>query len=76
VLAGASMPSTQTAPPAIVMPDFGWRLSAAEVPDVVSFVCGSWGNLSGAVSSDEVTRVRKTLTIKITGDNINLALMN
>jgi mono/diheme cytochrome c family protein len=66
VLAGASMPSTQTAPSAIAMPEFGWRLSDAEVADVVSFVRSSWGNDSAAVSRDEVGRVRKTLAVQMT----------
>lgn len=61
VLAGASMPSTQTEPFAFAMPDFGWRLSDAEVADVLSFVRNSWGNHAPAVSHDEVGRVRKTL---------------
>ena len=66
VLAGASMPSTQTAPSAFAMPDFGWRLSDAEVADVLSFVRGSWGNHAAAVSRDEVGRVRKALEIQKT----------
>ena len=61
VLAGASMPSTQTAPSAFAMPDLGWRLSDAEVADVLTFVRGSWGNHAAAVSRDEVGRVRKAL---------------
>jgi mono/diheme cytochrome c family protein len=64
VLTGASMPSTQTAPSAIAMPEFGWRLSDAEVADVVSFVRGGWGNHAAAVSRDEVDRVRKTLAVQ------------
>jgi mono/diheme cytochrome c family protein len=64
VLAGASMPSTQTAPSALAMPDFGWRLSDTEVEDVVSFVRSSWGNDSTAVTLDEVGRVRKTLAVQ------------
>jgi mono/diheme cytochrome c family protein len=63
VLAGASMPSTQTAPSAFAMPDFRCRLSDAEVSDVLSFVRGSWGNHAAAVSRDEVGRVRKALAI-------------
>jgi mono/diheme cytochrome c family protein len=66
VLAGSSMPSTQTAPSAFAMPDFGWRLSDAEVADVLSFVRSSWGNHAAAVSRDEVGRVRKTLAIQET----------
>jgi mono/diheme cytochrome c family protein len=61
MLAGASMPSTQTAPSAFAMPDLGWRLSDAEVADVLTFVRGSWGNHAAAVSRDEVGRVRKAL---------------
>jgi mono/diheme cytochrome c family protein len=61
VLAGSSMPSTQTAPSAFAMPDFGWRLNDAEVADVLSFVRGNWGNQAAAVSPDEVGRVRQAL---------------
>jgi mono/diheme cytochrome c family protein len=61
VLDGGSMPSTQTAPSAFAMPDFGWRLSDAEVADVLSFVRGSWGNQAAAVSQNEVGRVRQAL---------------
>jgi mono/diheme cytochrome c family protein len=60
-LAGSAMPSTQTAPSAISMPDFGWRLSDEEVADVLSFVRGSWGNHAAALKRDEVGRVRKDL---------------
>jgi len=66
VLDGSSMPSTQTAPSAFAMPDFGWRLSDAEVADVLSFVRSSWGNHAAAVSRDEVGRVRKILAIQKT----------
>ena len=55
------MPSTQTAPTAFAMPDFGWRLSDAEVADVLSFIRGNWGNHAAAVGSNEVARVRKNL---------------
>jgi mono/diheme cytochrome c family protein len=68
VLAGSSMPSTQTAPSAFAMPDFGWRLSDVEVADVLSFVRDSWGNHAAAVSRDEVGRLRKNLTIQESED--------
>ena len=64
VLAGSSMPSTQTAPSAFAMPDFGWRLSDVEVADVLSFVRDNRDNHAAAVSRDEVGRVRKTLSIQ------------
>jgi len=46
------------------MPDFGWRLSDAELADVLSFVRSSWDNHAAAVSRDEVGRVRKALAIQ------------
>lgn len=61
VLAGSAMPSTQTAPSAIAMPGFGWRLNDEELADVLSFVRNSWGNHGTEVSSDEVRHVRKSL---------------
>jgi mono/diheme cytochrome c family protein len=64
VLAGSSMPSTLTAPSALAMPDFGWRLSDGDVADVLSFIRGSWGNHEAEVSRDEVARVRKSLAFQ------------
>ncbi len=64
VLTGSSMPSTQTAPSAFAMPDFGWRLSDVEVADVISFIRESWGNHAAAVSRDEVGRIRTNLAIQ------------
>lgn len=58
------MPSTQTAPSALAMPDFGWRLSDEEVADLLSFVRSNWGNHAAEVSPDEVGRLRKALTIQ------------
>jgi mono/diheme cytochrome c family protein len=66
VLDGSSMPSTQTAPSAFAMPDFGWRLSDADVADVLSFVRTSWGNHAAAIGRDEVGRIRKNLAIEKT----------
>jgi mono/diheme cytochrome c family protein len=66
VLSGSAMPSTQTRPSALAMPDFGWRLSDEEVADVLSLVRSSWGNHGAAVSGAEVGRVRKSLAIQKT----------
>jgi len=66
VLAGSAMPSTQTAPSAFAMPDFGWRLSDEDVADLLSFIRSNWGNHAAAVSSDEVGRVRKNIIIQQT----------
>jgi mono/diheme cytochrome c family protein len=61
VLTGGAMPSTQTAPSAFAMPEFGWRLTDGDAADVLSFIRGNWGNQAVAVSSDEVGRIRKAL---------------
>ncbi len=63
VLTGSAMPSTQTAPSALAMPGFGWRLSNADVADVLSYIRCSWGNHAAQVSRDEVGRLRKTLAV-------------
>jgi alcohol dehydrogenase (quinone), cytochrome c subunit len=64
LLTGSSMPSTQTAPSALAMPDFGWRLSDADAADVLNFVRGGWGNDATSVSRAEVRRVRKAVADK------------
>ena len=64
VLAGSSMPSTQTAPSAFAMPGFGWRLTDDEIADVLTFVRGNWGNQASAVSAREVGRLRKVIIIE------------
>jgi mono/diheme cytochrome c family protein len=61
VLAGSAMPSTAQAPSPIAMPDFGWRLSDADVASVLSFARASWGNRGEAVTSAQVAKVRDTL---------------
>jgi mono/diheme cytochrome c family protein len=61
VLAGGAIPSTQTAPSAFAMPDFGWRLNDAEIADVLSFIRGNWDNHAAVVSPNEISRVRKAL---------------
>ena len=46
------------------MPGFGWRLSDAEVADVLSFIRSNWANHAAAVCGDEVGRLRKALGIQ------------
>ncbi|MEK6314737.1 MAG: cytochrome c [Burkholderia gladioli] len=58
VLSGSHMPSTSRAPTPLAMPAFGWRLSDAQVAEVLSFVRASWGNRASAVSAEAVSRVR------------------
>jgi mono/diheme cytochrome c family protein len=65
VLAGSAMASTAKAPSAIAMPDFGWRLSDADVASVLSFARSSWGNQGEAVTPEQVGKVRDALkTVK------------
>uniref|UniRef100_UPI0025FFF5F5 c-type cytochrome n=1 Tax=uncultured Variovorax sp. TaxID=114708 RepID=UPI0025FFF5F5 len=61
VLAGSAMPSTAQAPSAIAMPDFGWRLSDADVASVLSFARSSWGNQGEAVTAAQVAKVRDSI---------------
>ena len=61
VLAGSAMPSTAKAPSPIAMPDFGWRLSDADVASVLSFARSSWGNQGEAVTAAQVGKVRDSL---------------
>ncbi|MBS3185037.1 MULTISPECIES: cytochrome c [unclassified Pseudomonas] len=58
VLAGATVPATQTAPSNFSMPPFGWRLSDQEVADVVNFIRSSWGNQGSPVSAADVKPLR------------------
>ena len=64
VLTGSAMPSTKTAPSALAMPDFGWRLSDQDVADVLSFVRSSWGNQAPPVAAHDVARLRKATVSK------------
>ncbi len=61
VLAGSAMPSTAKAPSPIAMPDFGWRLTDADVASVLSFARSSWGNQGEAVTAAQVAKVRETV---------------
>ncbi|MFM9925046.1 cytochrome c [Variovorax sp. H27-G14] len=61
VLAGSAMPSTAKAPSPIAMPDFGWRLTDADVASVLSFARSSWGNQGDAVTAAQVAKVRETV---------------
>lgn len=61
VLAGSAMPSTAQAPSPIAMPDFGWRLTDADVASVLSFARSSWGNQGEAVTTAQVAKVRESI---------------
>ena len=55
------MLGTAGAPSRMAMPGCDWRLSDANVADVLTFVHSNWGNRAEAVSPAEVASVRKTL---------------
>ena len=61
VLQGANMAGTAAAPSRLAMPGLDWRLTDANVADVLTFIRNSWGNQAAAVSPAEVAKVRKAL---------------
>ncbi len=61
VLAGSAMPATVRSPSALAMPGFAWRLSDANVAELLSFVRSSWGNQAEAVTPAQVATVRKAI---------------
>lgn len=61
ILAGATTPSTAKAPSQLPMPGFDWRLSDQEVADLATFLRQGWSNHAGAVTADQVSKVRAAL---------------
>ncbi len=61
ILAGTSTPSTAKRPARLTMPDFGWRLTDAEVAALATFVRRSWSNDADLVSPERVAVVRRGL---------------
>jgi mono/diheme cytochrome c family protein len=61
VLAGTQAAQTRQAPTAPAMPYFAWRLSDAQIADLLTYVRGSWGNRAAPVSSGVVASVRQGL---------------
>jgi len=66
ILAGATLPSTQTAPSDLGMPDFAHRLDDSETAELATFVRSAWGNKAAAVNASQVAAVRKTLSASVT----------
>ncbi|MGY4495652.1 c-type cytochrome [Pseudomonas sp. TE3610] len=58
ILTGAQTPSTAQAPSVLPMPGFGWRMNDSEVAELATFLRGGWSNRAGAVSADQVRKVR------------------
>ena len=61
ILAGSRIGTSASRPSPLTMPSFAWKLSDQEVADVATYIRNSWGNEAGAVTVDEVTRLRKHL---------------
>lgn len=63
VLKGGTLPPTPEAPSYITMPAFGWRLSDAELADVVNFIRTSWGNKASTITAQDVEKIRNDKSI-------------
>lgn len=74
VLAGSSLPGTQTAPSRLGMPGFDWRLSDTQVAELLTFIRRGWGNRADAVSADQVADVRKTIADERKGEGTAASL--
>jgi alcohol dehydrogenase (quinone), cytochrome c subunit len=61
VLKGSSLPGTAGAPSSLGMPGFGWRLSNAEVAQLLTFIRSNWGNRAPSVPASAVGKVRAAL---------------
>jgi mono/diheme cytochrome c family protein len=61
VLQGAQSVATDQAPTGASMPAFGWKLSDDQVASVLTYIRNSWGNVSPAVSAEDVKRLRQQL---------------
>lgn len=61
ILAGATPPATAKIPAQLPMPGFGWRLSDDEAATLATFVRGAWGNDGGAVTAEQVAKVRASI---------------
>jgi alcohol dehydrogenase (quinone), cytochrome c subunit len=61
VLSGSTMPATQGAPMAAMMPGFATRLNDGQVADVITYIRSSWGNKGGPVDASQVTSLRASI---------------
>lgn len=64
VISGVRSASTDAAPTGPAMPSLGWRLSDAQVADVLTYIRNSWGNAAAPVSEDQSRRMRETVTAR------------
>ena len=61
VLSGSTMPATQGAPMAAMMPGFAGSLNDGQVADVVTYIRSSWGNKGAPVDASQVTSLRAAI---------------
>jgi mono/diheme cytochrome c family protein len=61
VLAGSKGAATAKAPTGAAMPSFAWKLSDAQVADVLTYVRNNWGNAAPAVDAGAVGKIRASL---------------
>ncbi len=59
LLQGGASPATATGPPPQAMPAFGARLTDLQIAQVLTYARSSWGNDAGAISTNDITGVRK-----------------
>ncbi|MHC1479366.1 c-type cytochrome [Frateuria aurantia] len=61
VLDGGRAAVTVTNPTGAGMPSFAWKMSDADIADVLSYVRSAWGNRGSRVTADEVAAARSSL---------------
>jgi mono/diheme cytochrome c family protein len=61
VLKGGRAAITDGNPTGAGMPSFAWKLSDADIADVLTYVRNSWGNAAAPVDASEVQTARKEL---------------
>ena len=61
ILAGSRIGTSASRPSPLTMPSFAWKLSDPELADVATYIRNSWGNEGGAVTAEQVARLRKRL---------------
>jgi len=58
VLAGTKGAATAKAPTGPAMPSLAWKLSDAQIADILTYVRNNWGNSAPAVTADMVAKAR------------------
>lgn len=61
ILLGGRGAPTVTNPTSAEMPTFAWKLSDEEVAAVSTYIRNTWGNAGAAISTGDVTTLRKSL---------------